>query len=851
MPPPKRVNSTASSPVAAKKVDTTTTSRNGPRRPVRRPIVPKQKSAKKAAPGQANTLFDFYPNLSKNAPLFRAPLAGDEPDNFCIRRSNTETDSVVTDDYDNAMSVLEQEDFGKSEDQSSLSGLSPLRKPQEAKDEQTNTAFGPFSLDDDDDDDETSRVLGSMQQETSTTGKSPSNVRKYPEKSTSSRSDCLDSLSTDSSISGHIMSEKYATTIADQIQEYRDGEGEEIELEEERDRFENADDEVNEDESWSWQEYNAENFGASVSRDEEVLCPVCGESIISLAEHDRSAHVNRCLDLPEPRKDENQVDGKALIDATVKHEMEAQAPVIKQEPQDHVEIKTEQEDLSPRIKMEDEIEEFLSTPEIKDEVLDDIKEEPFVKAEAIDVKPRLSKDASNAFEKIMVNHTEEKQWADAARTENAQRGTKYKTRVCPFYKILSPFPIAVDAFKYGTVPGVQGYYLTHFHSDHYGGLSSTWDAGPIYCSTITGSLVIQQLKVRPEYVVKLPMNSTNIINGMKITLIDANHCPGSTLFLFEGTARGRSLRYLHCGDFRATPTQLLHPAVRGKKIDSLYLDTTYLSPKYAFPSQEDVIEACSHVCRDLAGLLPEGSNPVADARNSSGMAKFLNQKSMDAVKIEADDDVEKKKSGWGRLLVVVGTYSIGKERIVLGIAKALNSKIFAAQRKRDILACLEDAELEARITDDPREAQVHMTYLQEIRAETLSDYLTQFHPHFGRIVGFRGTGWTYTPPKTRFLDNPSVEQIMSWNPRYTFHNMSPGRGSSRTSACYGVPYSEHSSFRELMCFCLSAELGRVIPTVNVGSERSRKLMKSWIDKWALEVRKNGLRALTTGQTEWT
>jgi DNA cross-link repair 1A protein len=63
----------------------------------------------------------------------------------------------------------------------------------------------------------------------------------------------------------------------------------------------------------------------------------------------------------------------------------------------------------------------------------------------------------------------------------------------------------------------------------------------------------------------------------------------------------------------------------------------------------------------------------------------------------------------GRLLVVVGTYSIGKERIVIGIAKALGTKIYASSGKRRICACLEDDELMSLITEDPKEAQVHMT----------------------------------------------------------------------------------------------------------------------------------------------
>jgi DNA cross-link repair 1A protein len=178
-------------------------------------------------------------------------------------------------------------------------------------------------------------------------------------------------------------------------------------------------------------------------------------------------------------------------------------------------------------------------------------------------------------------------------------------------------------------------------------------------------------------------------------------CPGSVLFLFEKKLGKRTFRILHCGDFRASPAHITHPALKGKYLDSVYLDTTYLkynqsldvingSPKYAFPFQEDVIEACAQKCQLLSDPNQE-TESVLGAMTNWIKAPFTSDKPR------------------GRLLVVVGTYSIGKERIVMGIARALRTKIYAPAGKRRICRCLEDSELMELLTDDPKQAQVHMT----------------------------------------------------------------------------------------------------------------------------------------------
>jgi DNA cross-link repair 1A protein len=485
---------------------------------------------------------------------------------------------------------------------------------------------------------------------------------------------------------------------------------------------------------------------------------------------------------------------------------------------------------------------------------------------------------ASAFSRLMSGNAEDAAWAEAASNEVQSRGKPAYQRTCPFYKIMPGMYICVDAFRYGKVEGQNAYFLSHFHSDHYIGLTSSWCHGPIYCSKVTANLVRQQLRVDPNLVVPLDFEKKVEIpntHGVSVTMLPANHCPGSSLFLFEKvvspTSKGapRVNRILHCGDFRACPAHVNHPllkpdivdAVTGQTrqqvIDTCYLDTTYLTPKYAFPPQSDVIDACAQMCVSLSKEIVDSNDSwekVKLERAGSTMTRFLEKPHSEDTLAKADDDDDDKKSTTrGRLLVVIGTYSIGKERICLGIAKALKSKIYAPPAKMRVCKCLEDDELDALLTSNPLEAQVHMQTLMEIRAETLHDYLVAYKGHFSRVVGFRPTGWNYRPPTSRFTENPAVSTVLAsegWKSTFTMKDLVPGRGSTRESHCFGVPYSEHSSFRELTMFCCALRIGRVIPTVNVGSAKSREKMKGWIEKWELEKKKNGLFKVETGADGW-
>lgn len=553
-------------------------------------------------------------------------------------------------------------------------------------------------------------------------------------------------------------------------------------------------------------------------------CPICSGSLAGADPDEITRHVNSCLDgNPTPLPASNPIPEPASPKAAPKSPPEETAP-------SHMALKA----AIPRPGQRNPLS---------------------IGADA---------EGSSAFSKLMSGNAESSAWADAAAAATASRGKPAYKRTCPFYKVMPGFSICVDAFRYGAVKDCNAYFLSHFHSDHYVGLTASWRHGPIYCSGVTGRLVKQQLKVDPKWVVELEFDSRFEIpgtDGAWVTMIPANHCPGSSMFLFEKkTHRGpnsRLQRILHCGDFRACREHVSHEGLKpdvldevsGKlkqqKIDICYLDTTYLNPRYSFPPQMDVITACAELCVSLNSS-PDTAEAAWDkmgkAAGNASVSRFFSK--------ENSGTATEPGSQKTRLLVVCGTYSIGKERICVAIAKALNSKIFASTSKIRMFKQLDDPELSALLTSDPLEAQVHMQSLMEIRAETLQEYLNGYKPHFSHIAGFRPSGWNYRPSGASKLMSANTQpsavpttQVLhgkAWRARFGVGDLQRQRGSTREAMCFGVPYSEHSSFRELALFLMSLRIDRVVPTVNVGSEASRKRMKGWIDKWLGDRAKGGI-----------
>ncbi|XP_063541286.1 uncharacterized protein LOC134750116 [Cydia strobilella] len=318
-------------------------------------------------------------------------------------------------------------------------------------------------------------------------------------------------------------------------------------------------------------------------------------------------------------------------------------------------------------------------------------------------------------------------------------------KAIPHYKIVAGTHFAVDAFSYGDIPSVKHYFLTHFHSDHYSGLKKNFSK-LLYCSKITGDLCVSRLGVNPKCIHVLNLEETTRIEGVEVTAVDANHCPGAVMLFFY---LPNGMTILHTGDFRASPAMESYPVFWNSDVHTIYLDTTYCNPRYDFPTQEQSLEMALSLLR---------------------------------TKKTALEKVGKKFSS---VLIVCGTYTIGKEKFFLGMARRVGCSVWACPEKDKVLQTVEGRSF---CTSPPHSCQLHAVPMRDLSHEKLKSYLESLNGAFTEVVAFKPSGWENGK-------NTTVEKDM-----VTIH---------------GIPYSEHSSFSELIRFVKFLKPKQVVPTVDI------------------------------------
>ncbi|KAF3480669.1 uncharacterized protein GIQ15_06016 [Arthroderma uncinatum] len=182
--------------------------------------------------------------------------------------------------------------------------------------------------------------------------------------------------------------------------------------------------------------------------------------------------------------------------------------------------------------------------------------------------------------------------------------------------------VEVDSFRKNPGrPAPLACFLSHVHSDHLMGLESL-RAPFVYCSAATREIllriekyphrmnfskgILESRKQHYKHLAKLlrpiPLQVPTEIelmpgNTIRVTLFDANHCPGSVMFLIEGGGKA----ILYTGDIRAemwwvqslVRNPVLIPYTMGdSRLNNIYLDTTFATKSdihQDFPSKADGI----------------------------------------------------------------------------------------------------------------------------------------------------------------------------------------------------------------------------------------------------------------------
>ena len=201
--------------------------------------------------------------------------------------------------------------------------------------------------------------------------------------------------------------------------------------------------------------------------------------------------------------------------------------------------------------------------------------------------------------------------------------------------------IVVDNCSYNN--GDCYYLISHPHTDHIQGLTSKFNKGAIHCSKLCKELLLMKFPSIQQHnpIIGHDIGSTFILshlqspqrrglkkkkyllsssdidndndndnnndidsedewrdcesNGVQITLIDANHCPGSVMFLIKNS-NGKI--YLHTGDFRTNKQMIENKLLTNVWIDIIYIDVTFCHPEYKFPTKQGIADEFAQWIRD-------------------------------------------------------------------------------------------------------------------------------------------------------------------------------------------------------------------------------------------------------------
>jgi len=407
------------------------------------------------------------------------------------------------------------------------------------------------------------------------------------------------------------------------------------------------------------------------------------------------------------------------------------------------------------------------------------------------------------------------------------------------------------AFKAKTQDRRCSFILSHYHADHYTGLpKNNAYKGPalIHCTPVTGALLREVHGVSTNFIVEHPYGITwtheyckanqflnpNAVSYptvvTEITFYDANHCPGAAIILTRLPASD-GVCHLHTGDMRYHEKFLEYPllkdAVLHRKIDRVYLDTTYGHPKHNFPPQQSSINLiASKVKEFLKPIIPEICTDPTSVQSV-------------ATVVSSDPSLGEYKT-----LVLLSCYSIGKEKVLWAAATQSNQMIYVNDAKFKKLQCItghKNIDISSGLlnlcTQDLTKSDLHVISMGTAgkmfpyfipNFEGCAKYAKECNRDYTRVVAFIPTGWADSKYNKKHSVSKKDVTIFSEKQVSSVINVE----------IQLVAYSEHSSFRELRSFVEFLKPKRVIPTVFSNDNDAiavEKRFKDVVDSYGAKV----------------
>ncbi|KAH0800344.1 DNA repair metallo-beta-lactamase family protein [Histomonas meleagridis] len=234
-------------------------------------------------------------------------------------------------------------------------------------------------------------------------------------------------------------------------------------------------------------------------------------------------------------------------------------------------------------------------------------------------------------------------------------------------------------------------------------------------------VLIKVPKIKPCLSICEP-NTSFVVDDVTIHVLNANHTPGSAMFLFV-LKSGKKI--LFTGDFRAEP-KVIEDTIPFAPIDNLFIDCTYASSGLKIPPRKACLD---FIISKLKEYLPQGYTSI------------------------------------------IGTYSIGKEDVVFDVADATAMLVYAPETRmkafKDLMtAGYRKSEL---FTNDKSIAKIHVLSMMDTSAEGALNYARS--SSIQKVVSFQLTGWSANP----YWQSPNIFEtngirIVSFSVPYSDHS---------------------------------------------------------------------------------